>query len=62
MFQSANLEEQILVSPLVSDLRDLEFTMLGFSFTLVQYFLPIPPIPPFSKGNVYSLTLYVSSM
>jgi hypothetical protein len=46
--------------PLHIKLQDLEFTRLGFSLALVQYFLTHASIPPFC--NLSYAPLYVGSI
>lgn len=52
------------IRPLVSGMesQNLEFALLGYDLSLVQYLLIMPPIPPFGSGNVYSVPWYVGSM
>jgi len=47
--QSAKLGEFSYLSPLTSnlELQNLEFSLLGFSFALIEYFLTMPPFLPF---------------
>lgn len=64
MLQSMKQRGKSNVSPLTSDmvLKDLEFSLLGFSFIFIQCFFTMPPFLSFGKDNIHSVELLVGSI